>query len=145
VSNWIKVGKEFVNLDNVLHAKLQPKTEDVPGAVGLYFFAEGGREYGLCFTGEEQEAVEAYLTGQAVDVVQIHRAVLKERQDAADRFAASQARLALQEQCTDPRGHEWAWTSEDDPFILCLRYGVCARSPTIGRAIECWGGVEALP
>ena len=69
MAQFIKVAKTFINLDNVNSIRT-----DLDGEVSVYYSTAVGddgeeREEKDCFTGEEAEALEAYLNNNSVNVV----------------------------------------------------------------------------
>jgi len=135
MANMIRVGSKYINLDRV--TEIRPLVDHLGNPELRVFF---GVDDCSTFGGPVEQALHAYLDGLAVDVVEVHRVVLKERQDAADRSAASNANYALLERCTGATGH--SWELDDEEGWNCMECGAHCGLGWIDEVINCWGGIR---
>lgn len=132
MASLVRIGDRFVNLDRITHVQA-----DGP-AIRVYF-SEG--EAYFVFTGDQGDALRAYLSGMAIDVLEYHRAVLAEQAEEASRKRLYEETTALLESCTDPGGH--AWWPNDETGWDCVHCAAYCGLNALHEVIIVWGGEPA--
>ena len=125
----IRIGDRFVNLEEMTAGEVTPGP---PCLVDLYF--RTGMQ--LVFRDAEGIALAAYLTSQALDVMEWHEGY----------SAIRRSETAVLLRCASPEGylgHLWYWDGKL-PAIFCARCSACAGiGIDMDRVIERWGGRRA--